>query len=537
MKDDAQEDCPDYLLKDHSPSDDEGIWEDDDDGWEDMRPDFVEPEPYSDKRLAKLYRKIPVDAATEDLLLRAFRAAAQLYGVISLKDFWPLFKEMFPDVVTESQFYAFTKVARHDMREEYDAAPIFYILGPEEFLGARQVSTLRDRYIVNGDYGNPDDDTFVIAMACQRDLGLDFARLPKEAFLKYADPRYVEPTPEGERLTALLKDDNLEMEPMSKKDEREEVVPKILVYLRRYVIFTEETFKNDLYCEDFFFEENEEESKKAIFEAIQAYLGAIRRPALKGNKRDEVQEAVDKLEQDLKQDEEEEEKEEEALLNDDDLEAKPTFRCCRTLALIYGAIPMQEAWKTIEAAFPGLFTEESLTRFVHTLEPFVDTSFASCECDGTLYLIDKGVVRCKPSTSKDVQIFFERCAKDLPPLVLTPEELQGCASRPSENNYLSWCADENAERAVKKIIRALDLEKDWQDDLIIDLLLSIERFYPDDEEDIREEILRNATDLSAALPHATVNALCKACANYLRHLRRPLLRGHSLAEVEALRAK
>lgn len=533
MKDDDQEDCPDYLLKDHSPSDDEGIWEDDDDGWKYIRPEFIEPECYSEKRLAKLYRKIPVDAATEDLLLRAFRAAAQLYGVISLKDFWPLFKEMFPDVVTENQFYAFTKVARHDMREEYDGAPIFYILGPEEFLGARQVSTLRDRYIVNGDYGNPDDDTFVVAMACQRDLDLDFARLPKEVFLKYADPRYVEPTPEGERLTALLKDDKLDMMPMSSKNEREEVVPEILVYLRRYVIFTEDTFKNDLYCEDFSFEENEEENKKVLFEAIQAFLDAIRRPALKGHKRDEVQEAVDKLEQDLKQDEERD-----ALLSDDDLEDKPTFRCCRTLAQIYGAIPMQEAWKTIESAFPGLFTEESLTRFVQTLAPFRDTSFAAYECNGTLYLVDKDVFRYSTPSSKGVQTFLDRCAKDLPSLILTPEELLECASRPSEDNYLPWCANYDAERAVKDILRKLDIDEDGWKNFIIDLSWNIEHLSPDEDQDIvRQEILHSAAYLEVSIPHATVNALCTACANYLRHLRRPLLRGHTLAEVEALRAK
>ena len=535
MKDDDQENCPDYLLKDHSPSEDEGIWEDNDD-WEDMRPDFVEPEPYSDKRLAKLYRKTPVDAATEDLLLRAFRAAAQLYGVISLKDFWPIFKEMFPDVVTENQFYAFTKVARHDLRVEYADMPIFYIVGPEEFMGVRQVSTLRDRYILNGDYENLADDTFAIAMSYQKVLDTDFARLPNEEFLKYADPIYVEPTPEGERLTTLLKSDNLDMMPMANKSERDEVIPEILAYLRRYASFTEDTFKNDLYCANFSFEENEEESKKAIFEAIQAFLVAIRRPALKGHKRDEIQEAVDKLGR-LLEERRQHYQEMEALAYDDELEDKPTFRCCRTLALTYGAIPMQDAWKTIEAAFPGLFTEESLTRFAQALTPYEDVAFGACEYDGTLYLFDKSTFDYETPTAEDLQAFFERCAKDLPPLALTPEELQACASRPRENNHFPWCAEYDAERAVKEIVRKLADEEDVWEDFLITLFWESSDLTPDDKEDIRQEVLRTAADMEVAIPHATLNTLCAAVENYLLHLRRPLLRGHSLAEAEALRAK
>ena len=123
-------------------------------------------------------------------------------------------------------------------------------------------------------------------------------------------------------------------------------------------------------------------------------------------------------------------------------------------------------------------------------------------------------------------------------MILTPEELQECASRPSEDNYLPWCAKYDVERAVKDILRKLDIDEDGWKDFIIDLSWNIEHLSPDEDQDIiRQEVLHSAAYQELPLPHATVNALCTACANYLLHLRRPLLRGHSLAEAKALRAK
>lgn len=157
----------DYLMEDRGDRPGQGT--------------FRRPEPYTEARLARLYRRIPLDSAGETLLRRAFAAAANLYGVLALTDFWTLFKGMFPGAVPERAFFAFAKVARHDFRD----APGFYILGEEEFWDAQRKSTARDRLIVNAAYLR--DDDYADAIDLYHPHVADYAHLGAEAFLACAE--------------------------------------------------------------------------------------------------------------------------------------------------------------------------------------------------------------------------------------------------------------------------------------------------------------------------------------------------------------
>lgn len=157
----------DYLMEDRGDRPGQGT--------------FRRPEPYTEARLARLYRKIPLDSAGETLLRRAFAAAANLYGVLALTDFWTLFKEMFPGAVPERAFFAFAKVARHDFLDD----PGFYLLGEEEIWDAPRKSTARDRLIVNAAYLR--DGDYADAIDLYHPHVADYARLGAEAFLACAE--------------------------------------------------------------------------------------------------------------------------------------------------------------------------------------------------------------------------------------------------------------------------------------------------------------------------------------------------------------
>lgn len=142
---------------------------------------FQMPEAYAEARLARLYRQIPLSAADEALLRRAFAAAASLYGVLALEDFWPLFNAMFPGAVPARAFFAFAKVARHDFRD----GPGFFILGEEELWGTPRRSTARDRLIVNPAY--LDDEGYADAIDLYHPHIETYARLGADAFLACAE--------------------------------------------------------------------------------------------------------------------------------------------------------------------------------------------------------------------------------------------------------------------------------------------------------------------------------------------------------------
>ena len=72
------------------------------------------PEFHDRKRLNSLYRAIPLKDETFRLMRKYCRAAANLYGIVSLRKLYEIIEEVHPRFVTKDAFIEFAKVARHE---------------------------------------------------------------------------------------------------------------------------------------------------------------------------------------------------------------------------------------------------------------------------------------------------------------------------------------------------------------------------------------------------------------------------------------
>lgn len=94
------------------------------------------PETYDRKRLNSLYRAIPLKDTTFRLLRKYFSAAANLYGIISLRKLYEIIEQVHPRFVTKNEFIEFAKVARHET-EGY-----FILSDADIFQGGKQTPFL-----------------------------------------------------------------------------------------------------------------------------------------------------------------------------------------------------------------------------------------------------------------------------------------------------------------------------------------------------------------------------------------------------------
>lgn len=532
------DDSPDYLMQ--APDRDEAPQAD----WDDLG-DFEEPECYTDRRLERLYRKIPVDAPTEALLLRAFRAAANLYGVIALKDFLPIFEDLFPGVVSEKAFYAFAKVARHDLRETFELHPIFYVLGAEEIWGDRMVSTVRDRYIVSGALFYADGDALADGMARYGGIDLPFTRLPKDDFLAYADPRHVEPTPEGERLAARLMDETLPLGPCTKSLSRAEAVAYFLAHLRLYTELNAGNVFKDPYLQGFAHASLSADEMEALNRLLCDFCGAIRHAPFKGHTRAEAQPAIDRLLEPPPEDPEEclpqdwEPRTFAAAFSktgaDFDLSLTLT-RYCAACVTLYAVAPLRTIWELIERDHPGLLTETRLHDLLRVIQHSHTFSFALCHLDGVPYLADKrnhtGV-----DWRKDVRDLLEMVETGLPYFLPTKEAIAGYGDRTEAVGLRPWCEDLKAETRLLDAVNAARVAPDILADFGEGLLWETLNIDCDDPENLTCAIEYLEEQYDIILDDATFYRLPDLIRDYAKTLRHPTLRGHTFEEAETLRAR
>lgn len=532
------DDSPDYLMQ--APDRDEAPQ-----GKRADLDDFMAPERYADRRLERLYRKIPVDAPTEALLLRAFRAAANLYGVIALKDFLPIFEDLFPGAVSEKAFYAFAKVARHDLRETFDGNPVFYILGAEEIWGDRMVSTVRDRYIVSGALFYADGDALADGMARYGGIDLPFARLPKDDFLAYADPRHVEPTPEGERLAARLMDETLPLGPCTKSLSRAEAVAYFLAHLRLYTELNAGNVFKDPYLQGFAHASLSADEMEALNRLLCDFCGAIRHAPFKGHTRAEAQPAIDRLLEPPPEDPEEclpqdwEPRTFAAAFSktgaDFDLSLTLT-RYCAACVTLYAVAPLRTIWELIERDHPGLLTETRLHDLLRVIQHSHTFSFALCHLDGVPYLADKrnhtGV-----DWRKDVRDLLEMVETGLPYFLPTKEAIAGYGDRTEAVGLRPWCEDLKAETRLLDAVNAARVAPDILADFGEGLLWETLNIDCDDPENLTCAIEYLEEQYDIILDDATFYRLPDLIRDYAKTLRHPTLRGHTFEEAETLRAR
>lgn len=145
------------------------------------------PEEYPRKQLNTLYREIPLKATTSRLLRKYFTAMANLYGIITLRKAFEIISSQNPDLVTEKEFLAFAKIARHEDEG-------YYILGKHElFFDAGRTHMMSYEIIdISLFDGEP---AMYIEMKKLHIPEKKYYIPSKEQFLLYNDPMYCEEMP------------------------------------------------------------------------------------------------------------------------------------------------------------------------------------------------------------------------------------------------------------------------------------------------------------------------------------------------------
>jgi len=154
-------------------------WDDEDDDWDDLDEEFIEQNLL--KHFAELRESISLEDSTIHLIGEYVEAAGNLYGLISLFALSEIYNSQ-NEPVTDMEFMtaallgsttyiSCTLHTRDDLPQDT----------PEQALIA---------YEVAADYLFVDDEDRDIRQLRQQQRGKPLKILPKEAFLKYADPNY-----------------------------------------------------------------------------------------------------------------------------------------------------------------------------------------------------------------------------------------------------------------------------------------------------------------------------------------------------------
>lgn len=145
------------------------------------------PETYSRRKLNTMYREIPLTDNAFRTLRKYFNAMANLYGIISLREAYKIICQQNSNPVTEEEFLAFAEIARHEIED-------YYILGAEDVYFDAKPSPPMEREIVSTIYFAREDDPYIEIK--NRQYGKSYYIPPKKELLRYADPFYIEETPE-----------------------------------------------------------------------------------------------------------------------------------------------------------------------------------------------------------------------------------------------------------------------------------------------------------------------------------------------------
>ncbi len=150
------------------------------------------PEVYDRRKLNALYREIPLKDSTFRTLRKYFNAMANLYGIIPLEKAWEIIHSQCPRMVTESEFYAFVEIARHECE-------CFCILGEADIYTSLKTNAPSQRDIIDTELLLSDEDLYGLTREHQR--GKRYYIPGKQELLRYADPDYYEVTPEIKKLS------------------------------------------------------------------------------------------------------------------------------------------------------------------------------------------------------------------------------------------------------------------------------------------------------------------------------------------------
>lgn len=142
------------------------------------------PRMYAERTLMRMYRKLNWSDAQLDKYRQIFDAAANLYGIITLRELLALLHQM-GETVTEEEFLAFAEIMRH---EEH----LYHILAEDEiYTDGRSVEPL-DRELIYGALVISGIEEYDELLKAQQGKPLYIPDM--KDLLKYADEDYYEET-------------------------------------------------------------------------------------------------------------------------------------------------------------------------------------------------------------------------------------------------------------------------------------------------------------------------------------------------------
>lgn len=153
------------------------------------------PEILPSEAIRALYRSLPIPMETVECIHHYFEAAARLYGVIPVIQLMEIYNSQ-NEPVGRDIFFMLTEIIRHEQN-------LFSILGPEDFEAETAPNPINwdviDDHLLQDD---PEDYPKLV-----RDQGdKPYKILPKEEFLRYADPDYYPATPQSAAMRKYLHD-------------------------------------------------------------------------------------------------------------------------------------------------------------------------------------------------------------------------------------------------------------------------------------------------------------------------------------------
>lgn len=177
-------------------------WDEEESDWDEEDDELYEDEELSLpdmptlKKLDELYALVPLNKNTIDLIHTYMDAANRLYGVISLKELRDIYNSQNPPV-DENSFIKAAALAAH-FENDYEVLERAGVPTntPDEILEAGFIAA---------DYLFIDDADQAIEELLRQQHGKPLKILPKEAFLKYADPWYYPDTPQKNAMLRYLR--------------------------------------------------------------------------------------------------------------------------------------------------------------------------------------------------------------------------------------------------------------------------------------------------------------------------------------------
>lgn len=164
-------------------------------GYDDMDDDERYPEIYEKEQVEELYDALPVKKKVVKLVRRYCEAASHLYGIVPLGVVLEIYNQHNVPL-SQEDFVQITEVMRHEAND-------FIILGAEALYDDAPVVEPLDREIISVMILNCGLEEYYRLAEMQE--GKEFVVLPKERFLAYEDPYFLQRTPQSDAMLRFLK--------------------------------------------------------------------------------------------------------------------------------------------------------------------------------------------------------------------------------------------------------------------------------------------------------------------------------------------